>query len=97
MVEKAKKTGVVLCRRRCQLSVSPQGFPRENITPSALETELRPLFTGQVFFAAEGLPQGDSRGATGAGLACLPADAPRPRYPAWSRRFHRSDHPSIIP
>src|SRR5713226_8663646 len=32
---KGEKTGVVLCRRRWQLSVSPQGFPRENISPSA--------------------------------------------------------------
>ena len=73
MVEKAKKQGSLCVAAGAQLSVSPQGFPRENITRSALETELRPLFTGQVFFAAEGLPRGDSPGATGvwAGLALL--------------------------
>ena len=82
MVEKAKKQGSFCVAAGAQLSVSPQGFPRENITRSARETELRPLFTGQVFYcvfiAAEGLLAGDSGGATGSGLACPPADSLRP-------------------
>jgi hypothetical protein len=39
-----------------QVSVSPQGFPREKICLGAVNSSFRPLFTGQLFIAAYGRP-----------------------------------------
>jgi len=41
--------------------------------------ELRPLFTGQLFFVRNGLLRGDSRQGGNSGLACRPANGLRPR------------------
>ena len=57
---KLGKTGVVSRPRWRQLSVSPQGFPRKKIIPSGAQTGFRPLFTGQLFIARQGLPCRDS-------------------------------------
>jgi hypothetical protein len=70
MVEKAKKQGSFVSPPVATISES-SGIPKRKYFPQRLESELRPLFTGQVFFAAEGLPAGDSPGATGAGLALV--------------------------
>ena len=70
MVEKAKKQGSFVPPSVATISES-SGIPKRKYFPQRLESELRPLFTGQVFFAAEGLPAGDSPGATGAGLALV--------------------------
>jgi hypothetical protein len=64
MVEKAKKQGSFVSPPVATISES-SGIPKRKYFPQRLETELRPLFTGQVFIVAEGLPRGDSRGATG--------------------------------
>ena len=47
------------------------GIPKEKNCPQPSAIKLRPLFTGQVFIVAEGLPRGDSGGATGSGLALV--------------------------
>jgi hypothetical protein len=78
MVEKAKKQGSFVSPPVATISES-SGIPKRKYFPQACETELRPLFTGQVFIVAEGLPAGDSRGATGSGLACPPADGLEPK------------------
>ena len=70
MVEKAKKQGSFVSPPVSTISES-SGIPKGKYFPQRHESELRPLFTGQVFFAAEGLPAGDSPGATGAGLALV--------------------------
>jgi len=70
MVEKAKKQGSFVSPPVPTISES-SGIPKRKYFPQRLESELRPLFTGQVFFAAEGLPRGDSGGATGSGLALV--------------------------
>ena len=61
---KSGKTGGLGRSLLVQVSVSPQGFPREKNVPSWRFSGFRPLFTGQVFIAPEGLPWGDSRGDT---------------------------------
>ena len=53
---KSGKTGASGASCRAQVSVSPQGFPREKIVGSRRDSTFRPLFTGQVFIAPEGLP-----------------------------------------
>ena len=64
MVEKAKKQGSFVSPPVATISES-SGIPKRKYFPQACETELRPLFTGQVFIVAEGLLAADSRGATG--------------------------------
>jgi hypothetical protein len=66
MVEKAKKQGSFVSPPVATISES-SGIPKRKYFPPACETELRPLFTGQVFIVAKGLLAGDSRGATGVG------------------------------
>ena len=66
MVEKAKKQGSFVPPSVATISES-SGIPKRKYFPLDCETELRPLFTGQVFIVAEGLPAGDSGGATGIG------------------------------
>ncbi len=74
---KRRKTGVAsapLCR---QVSVSPQGFPSKKNCFERANFSFVPLFTGQLFIVAEGLPRRDSGVAT----AC-PGWHARPRM-AW--------------
>ena len=73
-------------RRRCyaQVSVSPQGFPSEKNRLWGAASPFVPLFTGQLFIVAEGLPRTDSREATGdapdmSGQTCRAAHGLLPR------------------
>ncbi len=76
---KSGKTGGPCRFLLAQVSVSPQGFPREKIVLTRPVPSFRPLFTGQVFIAGQGLPWGDSRGVTGrAGQACRLPDGSMP-------------------
>ena len=55
--------------------MSPQGFPSEKNLPRIVDGRFIPLFTGEVFFAADGLCFRDSRRATGklrAGMSAGP-------------------------
>ena len=70
MVEKAKKQGSFVSPPVPTISES-SGIPKRKYFPQRHESKLRPLFTGQVFIVAEGLPRGDSGGATGSGLALV--------------------------
>jgi len=63
MVEKAKKQGSFVSPPVATISES-SGIPKRKYFPQACETELRPLFTGQVFIAGMGLLWRDSREAT---------------------------------
>jgi hypothetical protein len=64
MVEKAKKQGSFVSPPVATISES-SGIPKRKYFRQRYESKLRPLFTGQVFIAAQGLLRGDSRGATG--------------------------------
>ena len=92
---KSGKTGGVSRFLLAQVSVSPQGFPREKIVRSGRESGFRPLFTGQVFIAAEGLRERDSRAVTGmAGQACRLRIARCPdKRQSGPRDSRRSDSP----
>ena len=77
---KRGKLGGAGCLRCRQVSVSPQGFPSEKNLHAGPGSTFAPLFTGQLFIVAEGLPRRDSREATAmSGLACPPADSLAPR------------------
>ena len=92
---KSGKTGGVSRFLLAQVSVSPQGFPREKIVRSWRDSGFRPLFTGQVFIAAEGLREQDSRAVTGmAGQACRLRMARCPdKRQSGPRDSRRSDSP----
>src|SRR6266478_9615853 len=89
MVEKAKKQGSFVSPPVPTISES-SGIPKRKYFPQRLESELRPLFTGQVFFAAEGLPRGDSPGATG-GLGWHVRQPSCSRWPASHSRCDPND------
>jgi hypothetical protein len=76
---KAGKTGVVLRPLCCQVSVSPQGFPSEKNCLERANLSFAPLFTGQLFIVAEGLPRRDS----GEAIAC----------PGWHARLRMAWRP----
>ena len=65
MVEKGGIQGVKPRLDWGQVSVSPQGFPREKNVLGGAGLSFLPLFTGQLFIVAEGLRGGDSREVTG--------------------------------
>src|ERR1700687_4631020 len=93
MVEKAKKQGSFVSPPVATISES-SGIPKRKYFPQACETELRPLFTGQVFIVAEGLLAGDSRGATGGrGWHVRPPMASGPDNRHGAADSTRSDHP----
>jgi hypothetical protein len=62
---KRRKTGGARSLQCGQVSVSPQGFPREKNCFQGADFGFAPLFTGQLFIVGEGLLRGDSREATG--------------------------------
>jgi hypothetical protein len=68
MVEAGDNQGDQPPLDRVQVSVSPQGFGSDKFISKAVDFELRPLFTGRLYFAHRGLRRRDSRVATG-GLA----------------------------
>ena len=67
---KRGKTGGVRASDLAQVSVSPEGFPSEKNLFHSPVRGFVPLFTGQLFIVAEGLPREDSREATGTDGLC---------------------------